>query len=140
MTKWQYDESIDPGKYFGFIYVITDNVTGKFYTGKKQLYSAQYRPLTKKELEGRDGRSSKKKLVTKESNWRIYNGSCKELLEDIKKYGEDRYTKKIIHWCSNRTQLTYYELHYQVLMGCILPGSNSYNSNILGKFYPDRLI
>jgi hypothetical protein len=41
------------------------------------------------------GRTPSKKLVVKESNWKDYWGSCKPLLEDIKKLGSEKFKREI---------------------------------------------
>ena len=92
--------------------------------------------LGKKELEAlptQRGKKPSKKLVIKESNWVEYMGSNKFLLEDIKNLGEKKFMKEIIIICPNKKLLTYWELatqcRYDVLQ------VNSYNDNLLGKFY-----
>jgi hypothetical protein len=66
-----------PENCVGFVYKITNIQTGRFYIGRKSLYSNVRKKLTKKELaelEG-PGRKPTKKLVTSESNWMVYWGS-----------------------------------------------------------------
>ena len=75
-----------PEDTFGFVYRITNMVSGKFYIGKKQIFSTTKRNLGKKELvQITDKRKSKFQYITKESNWLTYTGSNKELNSDIKK-------------------------------------------------------
>ena len=137
---WKYGskkvESLEdfPENAHGFVYHIKNTVTQKFYVGKKNLQSVTNKPLTKKELlEITDKRKSKKKQVIKESNWKSYWGSNKELLSDIKEYGEDKFEKTILKVCFSKKELTYYEIHYQCVHNVLT--TNSYNDNILGKFY-----
>ncbi len=75
-----------PENSFGFIYKITNIVTGKFYIGKKSLYHNVKKKLTKKELaeQSGPGRKATTKRVQKESDWATYWGSNKEILEEIK--------------------------------------------------------
>ncbi len=125
-----------PEDTFGFIYKITNKTDGKFYIGKKQIMSQTNVKLGKKELEAlptQRGKKPSKKLVIKESNWVDYMGSNKFLLEDVKNLGENKFMKEIIIICPNKKLLTYWELatqcRYDVLQ------VNSYNDNLLGKFY-----
>lgn len=124
----------------GFVYLITNKINNKIYVGKKSLYSNVNKKLTKKELEEYKGpgRKPTKKLVTSESNWKNYYGSSKELLKDIKDLGEDNFTRQILHLCKSKKQLTYYEIHYQIMHNVL--GVDSYNDNILGKFYRKDLV
>jgi hypothetical protein len=140
--KSRFIESLEdfPENCVGFIYLIKNRTTGKIYIGKKSLYSNTNKKLTKKELAEQTGpgRKPTKKLVTKESNWKVYMGSSKELLADIKESGEDVYMRDILHFCYSKKQLTYYEINYQMKYNVL--EVDSYNDNILGKFYRKDLI
>ena len=146
MSKWLYKDeeytSIDqfPEGCHGFVYKITNLKDGRFYIGRKILYNTTNKLLTKKELAEQTGpgRKPKKKKVVRESNWIKYWGSNKPLLEDIKELGEENFKREIVQLTFSKKELTYYELHYQCVYEVLL--SDSYNSNILGKFYPRDLI
>jgi len=129
-----------PENCIGFIYIIKNQTTGKIYIGKKSLYSNTNKKLTKKEIAEQTGpgRKPTKKLVSKESNWKVYMGSSKELLADIKETSEDIYERNILHFCFSKKQLTYYEINYQMKYNVL--EVDSYNDNILGKFYRKDLI
>jgi hypothetical protein len=124
----------------GFIYLITNIINNKIYIGRKSLYSNINKKLTKKELSEQTGpgRKPTKKLVTSESNWKLYCGSSKELLKDIKEIGEDKFTREILHLCNTKKQLTFYEIQYQIIYKVL--EVDSYNDNILGKFYRKDLV
>lgn len=125
-----------PENTFGFIYKITNKETGKFYVGKKQLISQTNVKLGKKELAllpTQRGKKPTKKLVTKESNWKEYWGSNKFLLEDIQLLGKDNFTREILVICPSKKLLTYWELAMQCKYDVLQ--ENSYNDNLLGKFY-----
>ena len=151
MKKWFYCdklmnpyhmESLEdfPENCIGFVYLIKNNVNNKIYIGRKSLYSNTNKKLTKKEISEQTGpgRKPTKKLVTKESNWKVYMGSSKELLADVKEYGEDKFTREILHLCYSKKQLTFYEINYQMKYNVL--EVDSYNDNILGKFYRKDLI
>ena len=120
---------------FGFIYKITNLETGKFYIGKKVFVHNKKKKLTKKELaeQSGPGRKPTSKVVQVESDWKKYWGSSKELLADVKILGEDKFERLIIAMCSTKKQLTYAELFYQIQYNVLVV--DSYNDNILGKFY-----
>jgi len=125
-----------PESTFGYIYRITNLTTGKEYIGKKQLESKTNVKLGKKEkaaLPVQRGRTPSKKLVVKESNWKEYWGSCKPLLEDIRKLGESNFKREIIRLCPNKKMLTYWEMAYQVKEDVLL--RDTYNETILSHYY-----
>ena len=90
MVNWTYKNqevteiSDFPDDTYGFVYSITHLPTGKKYIGKKILYFTRKVKLTKKDLlqyEGVVGRRPSYKLAIKESDWKTYWGSNKELNE-----------------------------------------------------------
>ncbi len=130
-----------PENCVGFVYKITNIQTGKFYIGKKSLYSNIRKKLTKKELAeySGPGRKPTKKLVTSESNWMDYWGSNKGILQEIKDLGTDSFRKEILKFCFNKKQLTYWEVHYQCINEVLLT-DKSYNDNVLAKFFRKDLV
>jgi predicted SPOUT superfamily RNA methylase MTH1 len=124
-----------PKETFGFIYKITNNETGKFYIGKKQLMSKTNVKLGKKEkaaLPTQRGRTPSKKLVVKEADWQNYWGSNKPLLEELKSH-KDKFTREILMVCSSKKMLTYWEAAYQIKLDVLL--IDSYNETVLGHYY-----
>jgi hypothetical protein len=129
------DISQFPEFIYGFVYIIKNKIDGKFYVGKKILRNNLSKKLTKKEIAAWDkpGKVPKKKKEVKESNWKEYWGSNKDLVDDLKKLGEENFERQILQFCRSSKQLTYFEtlwqLHFDVL--CV----ECYNANILGKFF-----
>jgi len=156
MSRWFYEEtegdilsykfinSIEdfPPDTFGFIYTITNKESGQFYVGKKFLYHNKKKKLTKKELaeQSDPGRKPTHKVVRTESDWKTYWGSNKQLLADIKEYGENNFSCWIFVQCKTKKQLTYYEMHYQCKEEVLIGKDRSYNDNILGKFFSKDLL
>ena len=141
-NKWLYSEEFDPQDYFGFVYKITNLTNSKFYIGKKYFYHTSNVKLGKKELAALPvtrGRKSTTKQVIKESDWRSYWGSSKELQQDVKELGAEMFECIILKLCRDKKELTYYELHYQCTNECLL-SYDSYNDNILGKFFRKDLV
>lgn len=125
-----------PENIFGFIYIVTHTPTGRKYLGKKQLISIQKKALGKKELALlTDGRASKKKTVTKESDWKTYYGSHPEIKQLIKDKKHLEFTREILMFAPNKKLLTYYETKYLFMNEVLEPGSNYFNDSILGKYY-----
>jgi len=136
MTEWWvHTENYDPADYLGFVYIIKNKKSGRIYVGKKVFWNNTKTCLTKKELAEQTGpgRKSTHKVVTKESNWKFYWGSSKELLEDLKELGTGSFEKKILKLCKNKKEMTFFEMYYQCRYDVLT--TNSYNDNILGKFF-----
>jgi hypothetical protein len=125
-----------PEHTFGFIYEVTHTPTGKKYLGRKQLISVTRKLLGKKELALiTDKRSSKKKTITKETDWKAYYGSHPEIKQMIKEGKQLEFTREILIFVSTKKQLTYYEDKYLYMKGVIEPGSIYFNDNVSGRFF-----
>lgn len=140
--KWKYWDKLDPEKYYGFVYKITNLENGKKYIGKKVYWNNRKHKLTKKQLAEQTGpgRKPTHEIIRVESDWQTYWGSNKQLLEDIKKLGENNFECIVLKQCQTKKQLTYYEVHYQCVEECLVSPSLSYNENILGRFFSKDLI
>jgi len=90
---------------YGFIYEITCAVNSKKYIGKKQCKTL----LKRKPLKGKKN----KRIEEKETDWRTYTSSSRELNEDIVKFGKDKFIFKIIQWCNSKFDLAYNEAKIQ---------------------------
>lgn len=125
-----------PENTYGFIYKITRIEDGKFYIGRKNLYSERTKALTKKELSEHTGKGKKptKKKVIAESDWKDYYGSEASLKTEVKQIGKGAFKREVLHLCTHKKQMTYQELRHQILQGC-LESDNCFNGNILGKFW-----
>jgi hypothetical protein len=114
MPNWFYENKEVTEEYqfnekaVGFVYMITNIETGKFYIGRKVFTNTLTKKLTKKEISEQSGpgRKPTKKKVSKESNWREYWGSCKPLLAEVKEIGEDKFKREILKLCFTKKQLT----------------------------------
>jgi len=124
-----------PDNAVGFVYKVTNTTNGKFYVGKKILRNVLTKKLTKKEITEwvKPGRIPKKRKEIKESNWVDYHGSSKLVTEDIKLAGKDVFTREILRICTTKKQMSYWETYYQMILRVL--EVDSYNENVLGKFY-----
>lgn len=147
---WYYNnkviDSIEqfPEGSFGFIYKISCIDTGKFYVGRKNLYSERNVKMNKKELAEeaalkKPGKKRSKKLVIKESDWLKYYGSEPELKQDIKKLGPAAFKREILHITFSKKATTYREIYYQMILG-VLESTNCYNSNISGYYFRNEVL
>lgn len=137
---WYYENNkvldIIPNNMTHFVYKITEIKTGKFYIGYKGFYTKRKKRLTKKELSS-DSRRKTYKIEIKESNWRQYNSSNKELSELVAK-NPNNFKKEILLFCNTEKKARYYEAKYQFLEDVI--EKDTFNGTILGKFFRRDLI
>ncbi len=98
-TPTEFTEA-DAEGYFGFVYLITNNITGRKYIGKKFFTKSKT-----KQVKG------KKKKTRVKSDWEDYYGSNKELQNEIANNGRDQYTREILHLCKTRSECQYYETY-----------------------------
>jgi hypothetical protein len=115
----------DDQKWAGFVYLITCNITGQKYVGKKLFYS-----ITRVKVKGRANR----KIVKKQSNWQNYWGSSKEFVELVEKYGKENFTREILSLHQSKGDINYHEMREQVIRD-VLNDQNYENRNILCRWY-----
>jgi hypothetical protein len=125
--NWECKKEFDIEDWFGFIYRITELDTGREYIGKKQLFM-----MRRVAVKGRKN----KKITYKESDWKKYTGSCKDLNEQIKLKGMDNYKFEIISLHKTKASLYYAEVKRQVMedvMRIRLPdGTKKYYNGQIG--------
>lgn len=99
---------------FGFVYEIINNALTepKRYIGKKQCVSR----IKRKPLKGK----TRNRIDQKQSDWKTYTGSSKELNEDIAKYGKENFSFIILEWCNSKFELGYKEIKLQLLNDVLL--------------------
>ncbi len=114
--------------YFGFVYRITNLLTGKAYIGRKYFYQ-----LRKPRGGGR--------RVKTESNWKKYYGSSDELNEERRRVGNNSFFKReILSLHKTKGRVNFEETRqlflHSVLTEALEDGTPAYyNSNILGRYY-----
>lgn len=106
---------------YGFIYLITNKLQDRRYIGKKQCV----RRIKRKPLKGK----KRSRIDSAQSDWKTYTGSCKELNEDIAKYGKENFTFEILEWCYSKFELAYKEAKLQFDHDVLL--SESYYNGII---------
>lgn len=128
---WKYKGEVAhtaPDFAHSFVYIITNTISGRKYIGKKSLRRTQIKRKAGK-------RNSK---IIKESDWRDYYGSNKELLADIEYYGHLNFSREILCWCATKGDANYYELKYQILEQ-VLEKEEYYNVYIGSRIHANHL-
>jgi hypothetical protein len=130
-NPWIYNEkpfeSDDILDYFGFVYLIDCDTTGRRYIGRKYFWSFR----TPK------GKSRK---VKSESDWKKYYGSCPELKEDVEKYGKESFGRTILSLHKTKGKTNFEETRQLFTNGVLTEALDSgtpafYNSNILNRYF-----
>lgn len=118
----------DIGDYFGFVYEITNNTNGRRYVGKKFFTRAGT-----KQIKG------KKKKVRLSSGWSNYWSSSEELKADVKKLGEENFTRKILYLCKSRSECSYRETKEIFIRDALLT-TDYYNSWCSTKIHKSHVL
>jgi len=118
------------GDYVGFVYIITDLTNNKKYVGKKLFESKRTLPPLK-------GKTRKRK-VTKESDWMSYYGSSEELMLLVEANGADTFKREILHLCHSRGEMSYLEAKEQFDRGVLL-SDDFYNGIINCKIHKSHV-
>ena len=116
------------GDWFGFIYEITNLLDGRRYVGKKLFTRAGT-----KQIKG------KKKKVRLSSGWANYWSSSKELQEDVKKLGEENFSRKILYLCKTRSECSYRETKEIFIRDALLT-TEYYNSWVSCKIHKAHVL
>jgi hypothetical protein len=118
----------DVGDYFGFVYLIENLLDNRRYIGKKFFTRAGT-----KQIKG------KKKKVRLSSGWSNYWSSSKELQEDVKKLGEENFTRRILYLCKSRSECSYRETK-EIFTRDALLSENYYNSWVSCKIHKAHVL
>ena len=111
---WISEETMDPKKYFGFIYCIIDVYSDKNYIGKKQYTST--------------GSATRGKV----SNWQWYISSSDVLSETIKIRGKDDFLFVMLEQYGTRGGLSYAET-WSMMRAETPSNSNKWYNRLVNK-------
>lgn len=133
LGHWVTDLNINQSELpYGFVYEITNLVTGKKYIGKKQCLTVRKQPPLK-------GKKNKRHKII-ETDWRDYTSSCNELNDDLLVHGKDKFEFRIIKWCNGKAEMAYYEAKIQFERDALLR-DDYYNGIVnlrISKFKPSN--
>ena len=104
MNNWLYQSEpfLDPGEHYGFVYIITNLLSGRQYIGKKFFWTLKRKQVNKV-----------RKRFKVESDWKEYWSSSDELKEDVRTLGTENFRREIIHLCVNKGTCNYLEAREQ---------------------------
>lgn len=121
-----------PEEYIGFVYLITNTISGKMYIGKKL---SKFAKTTYKVVKLKNGTKKRKKIKGKvESDWQDYYGSNDTLKADVIKLGPENFQREILYYCKTKAECSYIELREQVLRK-VIESDDYYNGHIQARIH-----
>ena len=111
----------------GFVYLITNNITGRKYIGKKL---SKFSKTSYKIVKLKNGNKKRKRIKSKiDSDWQLYYGSNDQLNRDILAQGADNFTREILFYCKSKAECSYIEAREQ-FNHKVLESDDYYNGQI----------
>jgi hypothetical protein len=120
----------------GFVYLITNNTTGRKYIGKKL---AKFSKTTYRIVKLKNGNKKRKKIKSKvDSDWQLYYGSNDQLNQDILALGADNFTREILFYCRSKAECSYVEAREQ-FNHKVLESDDWYNGQIVCRIHGSHI-
>ena len=112
--SWTYQNQVLdtlPEDCVGFVYIITNMVTGRRYIGKKL---AKFSKTSYKSVRLKNGNKKRKRIRSKiDSDWQHYYGSSPELTKDVERLGRENFAREILFMCKSKAECSYVEAREQ---------------------------
>ena len=138
--SWTYQNNIVetlPEDCIGYVYIITNTISGRMYIGKKL---AKFSKTTYKTVKLKNGTKKKKKIRGKiDSDWRTYYGSSPELTKDVTELGTDKFTREILFYCKSKAECSYIEAREQFSRK-VLESKDYYNGHIQVRVHGSHIL
>ena len=138
--SWTYQNQIVetlPEDCIGFVYLITNDISGRKYIGKKL---AKFAKTTYKVVTLKNGTKKKKKIRSKiDSDWREYYGSSDALTKDIDTLGKENFSREILYYCTSKAQCSYIEAREQFSRK-VLESTDYYNGHIAVRVHGSHIL
>jgi len=138
--SWTYENTIIetlPEECVGFVYLITNTISGRMYIGKKL---AKFAKTSYKVVKLKNGTKKRKKIRSKiDSDWRDYYGSNLELNVDVLKLGKENFTREILYYCTSKAQCSYIEAREQFTRK-VLESKDYYNGQISVRVHGSHIL
>ena len=120
----------------GYVYLITNNVSGRKYIGKKL---AKFAKTTYKVVKLKNGTKKRKKIRSKvDSDWLTYYGSNHELNKDVEELGAENFTREILFFCNSKAACSYIEAREQ-FNHKVLESDDYYNGHIQVRVHKNHI-
>ena len=138
--QWIYkNEPVEqlPEECVGFVYIITNTVSGRMYVGKKlaRFKTTRYKMHTQK-----NGKKIRKKIRgAVASDWQEYYGSSDQLNRDVESIGRDKFQREILYYCRSKAELNYIEAREQFARK-VLESDRYYNGHIRVRVHGSLII
>ena len=126
-----------PEECVGFVYIITNTVSGRMYVGKKlaRFKTTRYKMHTQK-----NGKKIRKKIRgAVASDWQEYYGSSDQLNRDVESLGRDRFQREILYYCRSKAECNYIEAREQFARK-VLESDQYYNGHIRVRVHGSLII
>jgi hypothetical protein len=137
---WLYENTLVetlPEDCVGFVYLITNKLTGRKYVGKKL---AKFSRTTYKMVKLKNGKKKRKKIRGKiDSDWQTYYGSSPELTRDIIELGAENFEREILYYCRSKSECSYIEAREQFSRR-VLETTDYYNGHIQVRVHGSHII
>ena len=138
--QWTYqDRPVEqlPEECVGFVYIITNIVSGRMYVGKKlaRFKTTRYKMHTQK-----NGKKIRKKIRgAVASDWQEYYGSSDQLNRDVESLGRDQFRREILYYCKSKAECNYVEAREQFSRR-VLESDQYYNGHIRVRVHGSLII
>ena len=120
----------------GFVYLITNKLSGRKYIGKKL---AKFSKTSYKVVKLKNGNKKKKRIRSKiDSDWQLYYGSNTELNKDIERLGAENFTREILFYCRSKAECSYIEAREQ-FRHQVLESDDYYNGQIVCRIHGSHI-
>lgn len=120
----------------GFVYRITNTISGRKYIGKKL---AKFSRTSYRVVKLKNGNKKRKKIKSKiDSDWQLYYGSNDQLNQDILALGADNFTREILFYCNSKATCSYVEAREQ-FNHRVLESDDYYNGQIVCRIHGSHI-